>query len=138
METLLAILKTLHTARLRLEPLQAAHASALFEGLQNEALYDFIAERPPENVDALRRRYGRLESRASPDGRDAWLNWVLCSLADQAHAGWVQATVHPDRTALIAYVLFREAWGKGYAREAVAALVAHLRADWGIDVVRAT
>jgi len=134
----LALLKTVHTSRLKLEPLKASHAGALFHGLQNAALYEFISERPPESVEALRLRYGRLESRVSPDGRDAWLNWVLRTVPDDGHAGWIQATVHPDRTALVAYVLFREAWGRGYAREAVAALIAHLRDDWDIALVRAT
>jgi RimJ/RimL family protein N-acetyltransferase len=134
----LAALTTLRTHRLRLEPLEESHASALFTGLQDEALYEFISERPPESVATLMERYRRLATRMSPDGRESWLNWALWSLPTKSYVGWVQATVHRDHSAHIAYVLFHEAWGHGYAREAAAALIDHLRHDWGARSVRAT
>ena len=130
--------KTLHTLRLRLEPLEESHADALFEGLQHEGLYEFISDRAPESVAALRERYRRLATRVSPDGREAWLNWAVWSPDTHGYVGWVQATVHPDRSAHVAYVLFREAWGHGYAREAVAALIDHLRDDWSAWKILAT
>ena len=129
---------TLFTRRLRLEPLEESHASALFAGLQHMALYEFIADRAPVSVAALAERYRRLASRVSPDGRDSWLNWALWSLPAERHVGWVQATVRPDHEAHIAYVLFHDAWGRGYAREAAAALIDHLRDDRGVRGVRAT
>ncbi len=132
------VMKALDTLRLRLEPLEASHAPLLFRALQREELYAFIAETPPQSVAALRRRYRRLSSRVSPDGREAWLNWALRSHADGVHVGWVQATVHADGTAHVAYVLFVEAWGRGLAREAVASLIAHLGQAWGVRTVRAT
>lgn len=128
----------IYTPRLRLEPLEEAHASALFAGLQHEALYRFISERAPESVEALRERYRRLSTRTSPDGREAWLNWAVWSLPSSGYVGYVQATVHPDRSAHIAYVLFREAWGHGYAREAAGGLIAHLRHEWRVRTARAT
>lgn len=134
----MAALKSLRTVRLRLEPLEEAHADLLFDGLRDEALYEFIDEAPPRDAEALRERYRRWTSRASPDGRQAWLNWALWSLPAGRFVGWVQATVHPDCAADIAYVLFRGAWGQGYAREAVAALIGHLREDWKVNTVRAS
>jgi ribosomal-protein-alanine N-acetyltransferase len=133
-----AALKTLDTPRLRMEPLEESHASALFEGLRNEALYEFIRERAPESVEALRERYRRLATRESPDGRESWLNWALWSLPTNRYVGWVQATVHQNHSADIAYVLFHDAWGHGYAREAVAALIRHLREDWSAGLIRAS
>ena len=56
------------TPRLRLEPIEPHHADALFEGLQSERLYEFIADSPPVSLDALRQRYARLALRRSPDG----------------------------------------------------------------------
>jgi RimJ/RimL family protein N-acetyltransferase len=131
-------LKTLHTPRLRLEPLEERHAPAMFAGLRHEALYEFISECAPESAEALRERYRRLESRVSPDGRESWLNWALWSLPGGGYVGWVQATVHSDHSADIAYVLFHEAWGHGFAREAAGALIDHLRDAWSATNVRAT
>ena len=130
--------KVLHAPRLRLEPLEESHATALFDGLRNDALYEFIAEGPPASVTALRERYRRLASRLSPDGRQFWLNWALWSLPEERYLGYVQATVRHDRSADIAYVLFREAWGHGYGREAVTALIEHLQSDWRTPFVRAS
>jgi RimJ/RimL family protein N-acetyltransferase len=131
-------MKTLQTPRLRLEPLEESHASALFVKLLHESLYEFISERMPENVQALAERYRRLSTRVSPDGREAWLNWALWSLSSASYVGWVQATVHSDQSAHIAYVLFHDAWGNGFAREGVAALIEHLRDDRGVGCVKAT
>ncbi|MGE5175790.1 MAG: GNAT family N-acetyltransferase [Hyphomicrobiales bacterium] len=123
---------TIRTPRLNLEPIEEAHARALFLGLRNDALYEFLDERPPESVDALAERYRRLSRRVSPDGREAWLNWALWEPAARRYVGTVQATVHPGRSAHVAYVLFEDAWGQGLAREAIAAMIEHLRAAWGV------
>ncbi len=128
----------LNTKRLRIEPLVEAHAAALFPGLQDETLYEFVGDRAPASVDALVERYRRLSTRKSPDGSEAWLNWALWSQPLDRYVGWIQATVYPDRTAHIAYVLFRKDWGCGYAREAVTALMDHLRSDWSVADIRAT
>jgi ribosomal-protein-alanine N-acetyltransferase len=126
------VLGVLHTRRLRLEPLEEAHAKALFAGLRHDALYEFTSDRAPESVETLARRYRRLATRVSPDGRESWLNWALWSVPDGCYVGLVQATVHPNRTAYMAHVLFHTAWGKGYAREASAALIDCLYYEWGV------
>lgn len=131
-------MKTLHARRLRIEPLVEFHARLLFEPLRDEELYEFIADRPPESAERLAERYRRLETRTSPDGREAWLNWALWSLPGERYVGWLQTTIHPDRTAHIAYILFRDAWGRGFGREAVTALIQHLQDDWGTTRVLAT
>ena len=131
-------LQVLHTSRLKLEPLGEAHAAALFEGLSDHRLYEFIGEQAPVSVEALAERYRRLATRMSPDGREHWLNWAIGSQASGRHVGWVQATVHADRSAHVAYLLFRESWGQGFAREAATAMVEHLRDAWSVRIVRAT
>ena len=136
--TSLRHLPTPHTLRLRLEPLLEAHAGPLFPGLSDVALYEFIGERPPENVEALAARFRRLELRTSPDGRQLWLNWALWSVLSGSYVGVVQATVHADHSAHLAFVLFHEAWGQGYAREASTATIDHIRDEWGVHDVRAT
>jgi RimJ/RimL family protein N-acetyltransferase len=127
----------LETARLRLEPLMRAHADALFAGLADARLYDYIAADPPASVDALRARFARWESRRSPDGAERWLNWAVCARADGRALGTVQATVYADGRADVAYLIARAAWGCGYGREAVAAMIAAL-AHLGVRELRAT
>ena len=99
----------------------------LFEGLGHPDLYAFIEERPPANLETLRARYERLATGRSPDGDERWLNWAVRRGAQ--YLGYVQATVAPAEHASVAYVLFREHWGQGHAREAVARMMALLEAD---------
>jgi RimJ/RimL family protein N-acetyltransferase len=126
------------TPRLRLEPLEPRHASALFEGLRSERLYEHIAAAPPASVEALRERYTRLARRLSPDGTERWLNWAIFCLLDQRYIGYVQATVTQSGTATIAYVLFADAWGTGYASEAVSRMIEHLIDAHRVLELRAT
>src|SRR3954468_6737400 len=107
-----------------LEPQFASHARAMFEVLSDAAIYEFENE-PPVSVAALRARFKRLESRRSPDGSQQWLNWVI-RLHSGDVAGYVQATVHADGRAALAYVLARAYWGKGIATKAVHAMMAEL------------
>ncbi len=116
-------MRTLATARLTLEPQVAAHADAMFAVLSDPAIYAY-ENAPPASLAWLRERYAKLESRASPDGSEQWLNWVLRT-ADGTAIGYVQATVDGDGAA-IAYEMGSAWWGQGLAREAVAAMLAEL------------
>src|SRR5688572_1740775 len=55
-ERALALNAPLVTARLALEPQTAAHAPALFDAMQEEAIYAWISAVPPESVEALSAR----------------------------------------------------------------------------------
>ncbi len=123
-------MRTIATARLTLEPQLAAHADEMFVVLGDPAIYEHENE-PPASVEWLRERYRKLESRRSPDGREWWLNWVL-RLSSSELAGYVQATVHPDARAAIAYELASRHWGQGLAQEAVGAMIAELVATYGV------
>ena len=96
----------LETARLVLEPLQIAHTLAVYEPLQAAPIYDFIPETPPASVEALATRYQRLSSRKSPDERETWLNWAMRERREDRYVGILQATVSPDATAFLAYIVF--------------------------------
>src|SRR3954469_245445 len=109
-------MRELRTPRLVLEPQVEAHADAMFELLSDPAIYEYENE-PPESLAWLRGRFRKLESRASGDGTEQWLNWVV--RFDRDLAGYVQATIHADRRAGIAYVFASRHWGRGLAREAV-------------------
>jgi [ribosomal protein S5]-alanine N-acetyltransferase len=127
----------LFTERLRLEPIRVAHAAGLFPLLADTRLYEFIPQDPPADVAALERRYARLERRASDDGTQAWLNWALraTDLDGAPLVGTAQATVLPDRRALIAYELGHGWQGRGYATEAGRRLLALLFHDYAVQRV---
>jgi [ribosomal protein S5]-alanine N-acetyltransferase len=125
----------LQTPNLVLEPLKPAHADEIFPHLSDPALYTYVPQDPPADIERARARYARLEHGRSADGQDLWLNWVI---KDKARiAGTVQATVMPDRTALIAYERYAPFAHKGVAAEAVGAMIAHLKDELETRVVRA-
>jgi RimJ/RimL family protein N-acetyltransferase len=124
------------TERLRLEPLTESHAAELAPLLADPALHEFIGGAPlPES--ALTERYARLQARRSPDGAQAWGNWLLRVRETGRAVGTVQATLPtagPDAgPAEVAWVVARVAQGRGYATEAASSLVRRLgEAGWTV------
>src|ERR1700739_1257561 len=109
---------------LTLEPQTVAHAEQMFVVLRDPAIYEY-ENRPPQSLEWLRERFTKLESRCSTDGKEQWLNWVI-RLPTSELVGYVQATVHADGRAAIAYELCSAYWGRGLARKAVQAMLAEL------------
>jgi [ribosomal protein S5]-alanine N-acetyltransferase len=130
-------MRAMATNRLKLEPLEPRHARNLYEGLRDARLYTWIDEKPPQSLEWLRSRYERLQARRSPDGSEAWLNWAIWSVGESRYIGYVQATLR-GRSAFVAYVLFADAQGKGFAREAVTAMIRELVANYNVAEVRAS
>ncbi|WP_084125665.1 GNAT family N-acetyltransferase [Demequina sp. NBRC 110054] len=117
----------LATARLTLEPVTAAHASEMAVALADSALYEFTGGEPPAAAD-LEARYRRFESHASPDGTEAWLNWVIRARDDASLAGYVQATVASSGLeADVAWVVSTTYQGRGLATEATGTMLDWLR-----------
>jgi len=106
-------MRVIDTARLTLEPQGAEHAEAMFAVLSDPKIYEYENE-PPPSLEWLRKRYARLETRQSADGAQRWLNWVL-RIRTSELIGYVQATLHPDNRAAIAYELSSAYWGRGLA-----------------------
>ena len=123
-------MRIVETAGLTLEPQTAAHADAMFVVLSDPAIYEHENE-PPRSLEWLRTRFAKLETRTSADGRDQWLNWVIRLRTDDL-IGYVQATVHPDGRAAIAYELASAYWGRGLAHEAVGAMMNELVERYGV------
>lgn len=122
------------TERLELQPLRPEHADDMVVVLADEALYAMTGGRPP-NRDELRKRYTRQAVGHSGDSTETWHNWILRRRDDGAAIGFVQATV-VDRVAELAW-LVGVAWqGRGYATEAVRAVVDWLTAD-GVGTIKA-
>lgn len=103
--------------------------------LSDAALYEYTNETPPESLGALRLRYTNLESRRSPDGTQAWLNWVLVEKATGISIGYIQATVD-SKSADVAWVVGTAWQGRGFATEAARSLLVWLRRA-GVRTARA-
>lgn len=117
--------KSMQTERLLLEPLARSHAEEMFPVLSDPAIYEWLDDGAPASVDALRATYVRREAGKSPDGCETWLNWLV-RLQGGPAIGYVQATVHPGQRTYVGYALASAHWGKGYASEAMTALLNHL------------
>jgi ribosomal-protein-alanine N-acetyltransferase len=130
--------KVIKTERLVLFPLKAIHAEHMFPGLSDLPSYDFTPDTPYEDVAALTERYRRLESRRSPDGREAWLNWVISLASTQELLGYVQFTVKPfEQRALVAYFVFTQHRKSGIATESIRALLSEVAAEFRLARVDA-
>lgn len=119
---------TLHTTRLRLEPLTAAHADSAFAPLQDDAIYQWISMQKPRTIESLRENWARLASRMAPDGLQAWPTWAVCSAAhDGTVIGRVDAVVDRHLAGInFGYYFFPAYWGQGLATEAVQVAADHL------------
>ena len=105
-----------------LEPRTVGHAAELFAVFTEPALYEFLDEKPPASIEALRQKLARSESRRSPDGSQHWLNWIVRDEAGRI-AGNVQATVNADLETNVAYVFGQKFWGRGIASVAVSQML---------------
>ena len=128
-------MRIIHAGRLTLEPQTVAHAEEMFTVLADPAIYEYENE-PPPSREWLRERFGKLESRRSPDGGQEWLNWVI-RLPSGELAGYVQATVHGGGRAAIAYELASAYWRRGLARAAVQAMIDELAECHGVGLLTA-
>ena len=126
----------IRSTRLRAEPIQSTHAAVLYPLLLDEQIYTYLPENAPISLASLEERYEFLSAGTSPDGREHWLNWVLFEEETDAAIGYLQATVASE-FASIAYVLNPAYWGKGYATEAVKAMIDYLFSSFDIASIRA-
>jgi [ribosomal protein S5]-alanine N-acetyltransferase len=127
----------LETPRLVLEPLQIAHALALYDPLQADPIYDYIPQTPPASVELLATRYQRLSFRKSPNEQEAWLNWAMRERREDRYVGILEATVYSAATASFAYIVFPAFWRQGYAREGCGRILDLLFHDYQVHTVSA-
>ena len=120
------------TARLAIVPLRAEHAAMMFPLLADPLLYTYVPEAARASVAELFERFAALERGAPQGWGEVWLNWVLLRLVSGEPIGTLQATVRPGSHAWIGYALAASAWGRGFASEACAWLVADLPARYDV------
>jgi RimJ/RimL family protein N-acetyltransferase len=113
----------LETERLSLEPLRVEHAQEMMPLLADRRLHEFTGGDPPglrQLRDSYRRRLE--ESR--------WCNWIVRHEESGRVVGGMQAEIAAGEDGLVAevaWILGVEDQGRGYAREAAAAMIAWLR-----------
>jgi RimJ/RimL family protein N-acetyltransferase len=124
---------TLHTDRLRLEPVTDEHLPLLVELNSDPEVMRFLIGRaatPEETYAEWARRRG-----AQSDEERGLGYWV--GFERGTFVGWWSCSAYADdpATAGLGYRLRREAWGRGLATEGCGAMVAHAFAIVGIDRV---
>jgi RimJ/RimL family protein N-acetyltransferase len=102
-------------------PLRASDATEMHGVLNHRELYQFTGGRPL-SLPELKERYKRLETQRSPDGSEAWLNWILRLRDSEAAIGTVQAGVS-SAAATLAWVVGTRWQRQGFASEAARELV---------------
>jgi len=117
--------ETMKDDSIMLIPQTREHASAMFSVLNDSELYTYIGGNPILSLEDIERRFIRLESRKSPDGKDYWLNWVIINEIDEL-IGYIQATIK-ESTALIAWVVGTRWQRKKYGRKAAYLVIMWLK-----------
>lgn len=130
-------MKAIHTARLRLEPVDPRNARVLWALLNGPDLrkYQDIPRLPVEEFERQVRARPRA-LRAHATGR---FEWIIYAGEPAAAVGWISLRVN-DRAAVlgeVGYSLTEQARGRGYATEALSALVDETFASSELQEVQA-
>ncbi|MBG6204649.1 RimJ/RimL family protein N-acetyltransferase [Labrenzia sp. EL_13] len=113
----------------------AADAEGLFLALQDERIYEFLDEVPPDSSDAVRAVIERRLKGAPRSSGETWLNWTV--FEDDVVVGYTQATLGQAGTASLAYVLSPNVWGRSVAYTACVLTIAELKATGSITALTA-
>ena len=125
----------LATERLILEPLEVTHAAKLYAGLADPTLYRFVPEDPLSLVD-LTEKYQRILRGPRDNNIELWRNWAvrLCG-GNNEYIGMIETSVFPNDNAYLAYFIFASHHRQGYAHEACATVLKHVRETYNIKRV---
>lgn len=114
----------LETQRLILRPRTIDDAEALHASFADMELMRFWSGPPHETVEQTRADFAR--SVGDPN----WRAWAVTLKGDDTAIGFLAAGEKRQRNVTeIGYMLAREHWGSGIAREAVSALIGHVFAE---------
>jgi [ribosomal protein S5]-alanine N-acetyltransferase len=117
----------IESERLCLDPIGAHHASALFSGMQDAAIYTWISNEPPPSMEELKVAWARTASRLLSEHDEVCLKWAVQRKEDGAWVGKMDAKIDSAWVATnVGYLFFPRFWGHGYATEAVRVLAIHL------------
>lgn len=122
------------TPRLELRRTRLEDAAAMFEALRHPEMYRYVPHRTPATVVDVELRFARVTQETAPDRVTQWLNWTVWRREDGAPLGTVEATITQHDIAEIGYMFDPRTWGRGYATEAAAAMIEHLRAQGAVEI----
>jgi ribosomal-protein-alanine N-acetyltransferase len=123
----------LQTERLELEPVRSSHAQEAWPQLDDDRMWRYFPALRPASVDDLRALYAKWEA-GSGDPNEVWLNWLCRERAHGVLAGGVQCTIFlAQRVAYVAYSIYPAHQRKGYAKEAVRALIRSVCRGFGVE-----
>ncbi|WP_432564961.1 GNAT family N-acetyltransferase [Kineococcus sp. SYSU DK003] len=91
----------------------------------------------PNTVEQTREFLEEMVAASSRDARDSW-TWAVTDAGAVLGACSVTVTSREHRRGEMGYVLARSAWGRGYATEAAAAVLAFAWTALGLERVEAT
>jgi len=109
--------------RLRMRPQALADAEALHVAYRDEALMRYWSSR---HHDSLAETQAYLTPRAE---HASWSGWTMVAKDGGAVIGTLAMHEHRPGVAEIGYMVLREHWGAGYAREGVSRLIDLIFAD---------
>ncbi len=117
----------LETARLRLRPMSADDAAAMYRVYADEVAMRWWSHAPHASVEQTR------EALAKHIADPAWRSWAITLKGDDTAIGSLAAhEKRQGKVVEIGYSLVRSHWGQGYAREAVARLIDRLIREEGM------
>lgn len=104
--------------RLLLLPRKSSHAYMLFDYFCEPDLYHYMTRTVPPTAKYLAEGFAKLENSKE------YLGWVLQDKLTEDYVGLVEMSLI-ENDGFIAYTIFKPHWGKGYAVEAVKAMMLH-------------
>lgn len=122
---------SMESERLVLETRKESHASELYELFCEKDLYHFMKRDVPPSMEWLASGFKELERLTYPDGKELWLGWVGKEKQSQSPVGVFEITI-ADGEAFIAYTVFKNYWGSGYAVEASQALINYISKKFAV------
>jgi [ribosomal protein S5]-alanine N-acetyltransferase len=125
----------LETERLILEPLEVAHAKKLYAGLSDATLYKFIPNDPLSLVELTEKYHRILRGPRDNNNIELWRNWAVRLQDSGDYIGMIETSIFPSDYAYLAYFMFASHHRKGYAHEACAAVLKHIRETYDIKRV---
>ncbi|MFN8369578.1 MAG: GNAT family N-acetyltransferase [Bacteriovoracaceae bacterium] len=123
---------SLESQRLHLEPRKESHATEIYTLLSEKDLYHYINKDAPTSVEWLANGFKKLESLTSSDQKELWLAWIGKSKESNHPVGIFEITLVGSE-AFIGYTVFKDFWSKGFATEAVAAMIDYISEVYRID-----
>ena len=124
------------TKRLILEPILVSHANEMAKLLEDSELYTFIPN-DPLDLAKLQKKYELWSKRISPDRDEIWLNWAARLTASDEVVGHFQVGVREGTESNLAYTVGLKWQRKGFALEALHAVLKFVNANMDLRVIKA-